>query len=276
MKAQLLLRRAFCSSVTPSANAKITHPSRTSQIHEARKLFDSCDSNSVSSWNSMVSEHFTNRMPREAQLLFDQIGERNITSWNGLVSGYMNNGEMEEAKKVFDEMPKKNEVLWTMLQDRRNDNASQGRRCGDVSELRKGIRKSTGCSWTEVGDKAHTFAMGDIHQEQEAIVKFLDEWDVLLREDGYNPDCDAEEGERVDSLSGRYHSERLAVAYGLLKLPEGVPLRVLKNLRVCRDCHAAINLISKVKEKDIILRDAKRLHHFKNGECSCKVIAEVQ
>ncbi|CAN7019725.1 unnamed protein product [Brassica rapa subsp. trilocularis] len=244
MKAQLLLRRAFCSSVTPSANAKITHPSRTSQIHEARKLFDSCDSNSVSSWNSMVSEHFTNRMPREAQLLFDQIGERNITSWNGLVSGYMNNGEMEEAKKVFDEMPKKNE--------------------------------STGCSWTEVGDKAHTFAMGDIHQEQEAIVKFLDEWDVLLREDGYNPDCDAEEGERVDSLSGRYHSERLAVAYGLLKLPEGVPLRVLKNLRVCRDCHAAINLISKVKEKDIILRDAKRLHHFKNGECSCKVIAEVQ
>ncbi|CAF2082192.1 hypothetical protein YC2023_069640 [Brassica napus] len=212
MKAQLLLRRAFCSSVTPSANAKITHLSRTSQIHEARKLFDSCDSSSVSSWNSMVSEHFTNRMPREAQLLFDQMGKRNITSWNGLVSEYMNNGEMEEARKVFD------------------DDASHGR-CGDVSELRKGIRKSTGCSWTQVGDKALTFAMGDIHQEQEAIVKFLDEWDVLLREDGYSPDCDAGEEEKVDSLSERYHSERLAVAYGLLKLPEGVPLRIMKNLK---------------------------------------------
>lgn len=113
MKAQLLLRRAFCSSVTPSANAKITHLLRTSQIHEARKLFDSCDSNSVSSWNSMMSEHFTNRMPREAQLLFDQMAERNITSWNGLVSGYMNNGDMEETRKVFD------------------DDASHGR-CGDV------------------------------------------------------------------------------------------------------------------------------------------------
>ncbi|CDY64752.1 BnaA06g37920D [Brassica napus] len=195
MKAQLLLRRAFCSSVTPSANAKITHLSRTSQIHEARKLFDSCDSSSVSSWNSMVSEHFTNRMPREAQLLFDQMGKRNITSWNGLVSEYMNNGEMEEARKVFD------------------DDASHG------------------CSWTQVGDKALTFAMGDIHQEQEAIVKFLDEWDVLLREDGYSPDCDAGEEEKVDSLSERYHSERLAVAYGLLKLPEGVPLRIMKNLK---------------------------------------------
>ncbi|KAF2554766.1 hypothetical protein F2Q68_00013104 [Brassica cretica] len=198
MKAQLLLRRAFCSSVTPSAKAKITHLSRTSQIHEARKLFDSCDSNSVSSWNSMVSEHFTNRMPREAQLLFDQMAARNITSWNGLVSGYMNNGEMEEARKVFDD------------------------------------------------DASH--------------------------EAGYNPDCYVEEEEKVDRLSERYHSQRLAVAYGLLKLPEGVPLRVLKNLRVCRDCHAAIKLIS----KEIILRDAKRSHHFKNGECSCKVIAEVQ
>lgn len=61
----------------------------------------------------MVSEHFTNRMPREAQLLFDQMAERNITSWNGLVSGYMNNGDMEETRKVFD------------------DDASHGR-CGDV------------------------------------------------------------------------------------------------------------------------------------------------
>ncbi|KAH0876997.1 hypothetical protein HID58_064391 [Brassica napus] len=243
MKAQLLLRRAFCSSVTPSANAKITHLLRTSQIHEARKLFDSCDSNSVSSWNSMMSEHFTNRMPREAQLLFDQMAERNITSWNGLVSGYMNNGDMEEARKVFD------------------DDASHGR-CG--------------CSWTQVGDMAYAFARGGIHPEQEAIVKFLAEWDGLLREAGYNPDCYVEEEEKVDRLSERYHSERLAVAYGLLKLPEGVPLRVLKNLRVCRDCHAAIKLISKVKEKEIILRDAKRSHHFKKEECSCKVIAEVQ
>ncbi|CAN6884342.1 unnamed protein product, partial [Brassica oleracea] len=231
IKAQLLLRRAFRSSVTPSAKAKITHLSRTSQIHEARKLFDSCDSNSVSSWNSMVSEHFTNRMPREAQLLFDQMAERNITSWNGLMSGYMNNGEMEEARKVFD------------------DDASHG-------------------SWTQVGDMAHAFDRGGIHAEQEAIVKFLAEWDGLLREAGYNPDCYVEEEEKVDRLSERYHSERLAVAYGLLKIPEGVPLRVLKNLRVCRDCHAAIKLISKVKEKEIILRDAKRSHHFKNGEGS--------
>ncbi|KAL0794687.1 hypothetical protein Bca101_066064 [Brassica carinata] len=200
------------------------------------KLFDSCDSYSVSSWNSMVSE-------------------------------YMNDGEIEEARKVFEEMPEKNVVSWTTMVKGYRTDASQGR-CGDVSEPRKGIRKSRGCSWTQVEDKVHSFTKRDIHLEQESVVKILDEWDGLLREAGYNPDCDVEEEEKVDSLSRRYHRERLAVAFGLLKLPEGVTLRLLKNLRVCKDCHAAIKLISKVKEKEIIVRDAKRLHH--------KVIGEIQ
>jgi hypothetical protein len=104
-------------------------------------------------------------------------------------------------------------------------------------------------------------------------LKILDELDGLLREAGYNPDCsyalhDVDEEEKVNSL--KYHSERLAVAYALLKLSEGIPIRVMKNLRVCSDCHTAIKIISKVKEREIILRDANRFHHFRNGECSCK------
>ncbi|KAJ8620435.1 hypothetical protein MRB53_028964 [Persea americana] len=43
----------------------------------------------------------------------------------------------------------------------------------------------------------------------------------------------------------------------------------MKNLRVCSDCHSATKLISKIYDREIIVRDQSRFHHFKNGLCSC-------
>ncbi|KAF5770516.1 putative DYW domain-containing protein [Helianthus annuus] len=65
------------------------------------------------------------------------------------------------------------------------------------------------------------------------------------------------------------HSERLAIAFGLLNLPPGVPIRAAKNLRVCNDCHSATKFISKVVEREIIVRDVKRFNYFKDRKCSC-------
>ncbi|KAM0011168.1 putative DYW domain-containing protein [Helianthus debilis subsp. tardiflorus] len=45
-----------------------------------------------------------------------------------------------------------------------------------------------------------------------------------------------------------WHSEKLAIAYGLIKLPRGVPIRVFKNLRVCRGCHEATKFISAIEK----------------------------
>ncbi|KAF7844878.1 pentatricopeptide repeat-containing protein [Senna tora] len=157
--------------------------------------------------------------------------------------------------------------------------ASRGR-WGDVENLRKKIRarsvsKSPGCSWIEVDKKVHMFTGGDSkgHPEQPSIMKFLERLGGLLREAGYSPDGsfvlhDVDDEEKTHSLV--YHSEKLAIAYGLLKVPEGMPIRVMKNLRVCGDCHSAIKLIAKVTGREIILRDANRFHHFKDGYCSCK------
>ncbi|KAB2071358.1 hypothetical protein ES319_A08G216500v1 [Gossypium barbadense] len=157
--------------------------------------------------------------------------------------------------------------------------ASQGK-WNDVAELRKNMRarsvkKSPGSSWIEVEKRVHVFTTGDIraHPEHSMIMKMLEKLDVLLREAGYNPDGnfvlhDVDEEEKLYSL--RYHSEKLAVAYGLLKVPKEIPIRVMKNLRVCGDCHTAIKLIAKVTEREIILRDANRFHHFKDGICSCR------
>ncbi|OAY43932.1 pentatricopeptide repeat-containing protein At1g56690, mitochondrial [Manihot esculenta] len=156
--------------------------------------------------------------------------------------------------------------------------ASQGR-WENVAELRKSMRdrnasKPPGCSWIEVEKKVHMFTGGNTtgHPENAAILEMLEKLGGLLREIGYCPDGsfvlhDVDEEEKFHNL--RYHSEKLAVAYGLLKVPEGMPIRVMKNLRVCGDCHSAIKLIAKVTRREIILRDANRFHHFKDGLCSC-------
>ena len=62
------------------------------------------------------------------------------------------------------------------------------------------------------------------------------------------------------------HSEKLAVAFGLARLPEGRMIRIVKNLRVCRDCHTVMKLISKA---EIVAGDRSRFHSFKDGSCSC-------
>ncbi|XP_048552151.1 probable receptor-like protein kinase At2g42960 isoform X2 [Triticum urartu] len=66
-----------------------------------------------------------------------------------------------------------------------------------------------------------------------------------------------------------YHSERLAIAYGLISTPARTPLRIIKNLRICGDCHNAIKIMSRIVGRELIVRDNKRFHHFKEGKCSC-------
>ncbi|GAV87595.1 PPR domain-containing protein/PPR_2 domain-containing protein/DYW_deaminase domain-containing protein [Cephalotus follicularis] len=66
-----------------------------------------------------------------------------------------------------------------------------------------------------------------------------------------------------------YHSERLAIAYGLINTPARSPLRIIKNLRVCGDCHNAIKIMSTIVGRELIVRDNKRFHHFRDGKCSC-------
>ena len=78
---------------------------------------------------------------------------------------------------------------------------------------------------------------------------------------------DVEEEEKEHML--RYHSEKLAVAFGILNIQGGRPIRVFKNLRVCADCHNVIKHISRSEGRLIIVRDSHRFHHFRDGICSC-------
>lgn len=66
------------------------------------------------------------------------------------------------------------------------------------------------------------------------------------------------------------HSEKLAVAFAILKTSAGTPIRNVKNLRICGDCHVAIKMISRIFVREIVVRDCNRCHHFANGICYCK------
>jgi hypothetical protein len=152
-------------------------------------------------------------------------------------------------------------------------------RWADVHVLRKtmvkdGVRKNPGRSLVELRNSVYEFVMGDrSHPESEQIYKMLAQIAERLRREGHIPRtsnvlADIEDEEKETALN--YHSERLAIAFALLKSLPGTPIRIVKNLRVCGDCHMVIKLISKIYDREIIVRDRSRFHHFKGGSCSCK------
>ncbi|XP_065857149.1 pentatricopeptide repeat-containing protein At4g16835, mitochondrial [Euphorbia lathyris] len=135
------------------------------------------------------------------------------------------------------------------------------------------VVKTPGYSWLEVKSVVHKFRSGDMaHSDLDSIHEKLDGLEKKMKLAGYVPDLEFAlhnvGKEQKEHLLQR-HSERLAIAYGLIKLPSGTPIRVFKNLRVCGDCHRAIKYISAIERREIIIRDNVRFHHFKDGFCSC-------
>nr|GMD42065.1 pentatricopeptide repeat-containing protein At3g12770-like [Ipomoea batatas] len=135
------------------------------------------------------------------------------------------------------------------------------------------LKKIPGYSSIEIHNRVHTFFAGDdSHPNWQEIHKFLEALKSEIEACGYVPDTscvlrDVDEKMKVKLLWG--HSERSAIAFGLLSTPAGSVIRLTKNLRVCNDCHAVTKYISQIAQREIIVRDVNRFHHFRNGKCSC-------
>lgn len=136
-------------------------------------------------------------------------------------------------------------------------------------------KKTPGCSSIELNGVFHQFLVGDrSHPQTKQLYLFLDEMGAKLKAAGYAPEfsevlLDIDDEEDKETALSR-HSEKLAIAFGIMNTPPGTTIRILKNLRVCGDCHQATKFISKVYSREIIVRDRIRFHHFKDGICSCK------
>ncbi|XP_077227094.1 tetratricopeptide repeat (TPR)-like superfamily protein [Tasmannia lanceolata] len=214
----------------------------------------------------------------EAQALMRNMPfEPDATMWGALLGASRIHGNTklgeQAAERVF-EMEPENAGMYVLLS---NLYAAAGR-WSDVGKMRvimrdRGVKKVPGFSWIEVKNRVHMFSVGDsVHPDREKIYAFLEELDMRIKRAGYVSATkmvlhDVEEEEKEHML--KHHSEKLAVAFGILHVPAGTPIRVIKNLRVCEDCHNAIKHISKIVGRSIILRDSNRFHHFDDGLCSC-------
>ncbi|XP_059629073.1 pentatricopeptide repeat-containing protein At3g49170, chloroplastic-like [Cornus florida] len=148
----------------------------------------------------------------------------------------------------------------------------------DVVAIRKGMKernlvKEAGCSWIETENMVHKFYVGDTsHPQAQEIYEELDKLALRIKEMGYVPNTDYVLHDVEEEQKEQYlfqHSEKIAVAFGLISTSKSKPIRVFKNLRVCGDCHTAIKYISMATGREIIVRDSNRFHHMKNGMCSC-------
>ncbi|PKI74661.1 hypothetical protein CRG98_004988 [Punica granatum] len=137
----------------------------------------------------------------------------------------------------------------------------------------RNLAKTPGATLIEISDVPYVFTAGDnSHPQTKAIYTMLEKLSGKMLEAGYKPETvtalhDVEEEEK--ELMVKIHSEKLAIAFGLIESKPGTEIRIFKNLRVCLDCHSWTKFASKITERVIVVRDANRFHHFKDGVCSC-------
>lgn len=198
--------------------------------------------------------------------------------WGALLGACRLHRNVDLAEHAFNrliEIEPQNDGAYVLLS---NIYANSGK-WDNVSELRKrmrdvGLKKEPGCSSVEVNGIVHEFLVGDNrHPLCEKIYSKLEEIAARLKSVGYVSNksqlLQLVEEEDMQEKALYLHSERLALAFGLLTLGSSQPIRIVKNLRVCEDCHSVMKLVSRLYDREIVVRDRYRFHHFKGGCCSC-------
>ncbi|CAO2178353.1 unnamed protein product [Urochloa humidicola] len=202
------------------------------------------------------AHEFVERMPVEPS----------IEVWENLMNMCRLNGFLELGDCCA-------QMIERLDSSRLNEQSKMGLFPVDASDLAKEKEKKK-ASVAEARSKVHEYRAGDrSHPDTPKIYEELRYLSAHMKEAGYIADTrfvlhDVDQETKEDALLA--HSERLAISYGLMTSAARSPIRVIKNLRSCGDCHTAFKIISKLVGRLIIARDAKRFHHFENGVCSCK------
>uniref|UniRef100_A0ACD5UHE3 Uncharacterized protein n=1 Tax=Avena sativa TaxID=4498 RepID=A0ACD5UHE3_AVESA len=201
----------------------------------------------------------------------------NAVIWASILSACRVHKDVDLARNVADHLlklePDEDAVYVQMcniyVDSRQWEDASRIRRLMED----RGVKKTAGYRSITVAGQVHKFIVGDrSHPQIMEIIAMMEEITRRLKSVGYSPvtsqiTVDVDEEEKEHALLA--HSEKLAIAFGLISLAPNLPIHIIKNLRVCEDCHSAIKLISKLWNREIIVRDRSRFHHFRDGACSC-------
>ncbi|WOK96474.1 hypothetical protein Cni_G05181 [Canna indica] len=198
-----------------------------------------------------------------ARKVFDKMSKRDMVTWTVMISGYAECGNPEESLALFDRMMEEGVVPDKIA------TVTVAFACSKLG----GLRKTPGWTWIEINGKTHRFRVCDkSHPQSREIYEALKMLIEKLELVGYVPDTNFVLHDVDEELKAGFlytHSEKLAISYGLIATPDGSVLRITKNLRVCGDCHTFTKLTSAAMQREIIVRDGNRFHHFKEGSCSC-------
>ncbi|KAL7254250.1 hypothetical protein ACSBR1_008615 [Camellia fascicularis] len=206
--------------------------------------------------------------------VFSEIEDHTIISWTSIVMGLAKHGFATRALKMFQEMLKtgikpnelgacqvhgntevgKNAAKMIIKQEPNdpaayillsNLHASSGQ-WDEVVRIKKNMKernlvKETGNSWIETENRVYKFHVGDTsHPQAREIYEELHQLSLKIKELGYVPNTNfvlhnVEEEQKEQCLF--QHSEKIAMAFGLISTSKSKPIKVFKNLRVCGDCH---------------------------------------
>ncbi|KMT09295.1 hypothetical protein BVRB_6g133940 [Beta vulgaris subsp. vulgaris] len=253
-------------------------------VDEGRRIFDTF----IGSSNIRITkEHYAcmvniyGRAGRlqEAESLISQVHNPDIVLWRTLLSACRIHGDMTMAGRILNkviELSPKDEGSLVLSSNLYASKGSWSQVIGVKSWMRENrLKKSPAMSWVIIGGEVHTFRAGDCsHPKFKEINYIIMELMKKVKDLGYVPATkfvlqDLDEKEKETSLY--YHSEKLAIAFSLWKTSGKTScIRIYKNLKVCGDCHAWIKFVTTVVGIEIVARDMKRFHHFKDGVCSCK------
>ncbi|XP_057770298.1 putative pentatricopeptide repeat-containing protein At3g13770, mitochondrial [Salvia miltiorrhiza] len=218
------------------------------------------------------------QLERALQFVKEMPLEPNAAIWGSLLGACRAHQNFRVGKVAADhllEIEPENAGNYVMLC---NLYASDGR-WHEVRKVRqlmkeKAVVKEPGKSWMALGQTLHTFYAGDrSHPGNEEVLCKVGEMSDRIKAAGYAPDLscvlhDVDDEQKESALLG--HSEKLALAFGMMNVCEPKPIRVMKNLRICVDCHSFAKFVSLVYSRELFIRDTSRFHHIVNGMCSCR------
>ncbi|KAM5550127.1 pentatricopeptide repeat-containing protein [Rosa sericea] len=217
------------------------------------------------------AEKLVSRMPMEPDSVV----------WSALLGSCRKHGNTQLAKLAADrlkELAPEGSLVYVQMSNIYSSDGNFGE-AGLIRKEMKGsrVKKEPGLSWIEIGNQVHEFSSGGRrHPERTLISRKLKELIGRLREIGYVPDTssslhDVEEEHKEEQLY--HHSEKLALVFAIMNESSlhcgRTAIKIMKNIRVCVDCHNFMKLASNLLQKDIVVRDSNRFHHFKDGICSC-------
>ncbi|KAL5979421.1 hypothetical protein ACLOJK_019320 [Asimina triloba] len=267
----------------------LTACSHARLVSEARQYLDSMSKDygvkpTIDHYNCMVDIYSrAGELDKAFQLIKSMPFEPDSMTWKMLLGGCRIHHNIELGKIAGDYLLQMNpdDTAAYVLLFNLYTSVERWEEAATVRKLmiERDIRKDVSCSWITIKGKVHRFIVGDRHHTQtKEIYSKLEELNYLftsdklvhLRGDGSLKDGGAEVSLNLRKEHFVDHSERLAIAFGLISTPTNAPISIFKNLRACGDCHDFTKWVSKTTGRKLVVRDSCRFHHFEQGECSCQ------